>query len=146
MLKALTIAGLALASMTGAASAQGASALGKWMTESGSAQVQIKTCGDRLCGEIVWLKEPLNDQGQPKRDIRNEKEELRGRPLLGLNMLEGFMPAGDPGKWDGGFIYNPEDGKTYKSTMTLESEKTLRVRGYVGVPLFGKTQVWSRVD
>lgn len=47
--------------------------------------------------------------------------------------------------WDEGKIYNPEDGKTYSCKMTLKNPNTLDVRGYVGISLIGKTQVWTRI-
>ncbi|MBM3554032.1 MAG: DUF2147 domain-containing protein [Alphaproteobacteria bacterium] len=133
---------LALALLAWTAPALGAN--GTWLTESGGGQVEIGPCGEALCGRIVWLKEPLDTAGQPKRDKENPDPARRERPILGLAMLEGFRPAGE-NKWADGTIYNPEDGKTYSCTMTLEGNGTLKVRGYVGVPLFGKTQVWTRV-
>lgn len=120
--------------------------LGKWLTESGNAQVEIKVCGDKLCGEIVWLREPLNEQAQPKKDFRNENPSLRERPILGMQILEGFLKSGSNGKWENGTIYNAEDGKIYRANMSLENSNTLRVRGYVGLPLFGKSQTWTRIQ
>lgn len=125
--------------------AQASGVLGRWLTESGNGQVEIKDCAGRLCGHVVWLKEPLNEEGVPKRDRHNPDPALRERPLIGLAMLENFVPDDEPGKWRDGTIYNPEDGKTYSCTLTLQENGTLRVRGYVGLPLFGKTQIWSRV-
>lgn len=126
--------------------AANAAPLGRWLTDGGKAQVEIAPCADKLCGKIVWLAEPLDEQGQPKRDRNNQDEAKRSRPVVGLAMLEGFAAAGEPDKWEGGTIYNPEDGKTYSCTMTLQDADTLRVRGYVGLPLLGKTQVWTRVQ
>lgn len=119
-------------------------ASGVWLTESGSAHVEIGGCGEVLCGKIVWLREPLDTAGQPKTDKENPDPAKRERTILGLAMLDGFRPAGE-GKWGDGTIYNPEDGKTYSCTMSLENDGTLRVRGYVGLPILGKTQVWTRV-
>lgn len=141
----LTATLIALA-FAGAARADEA-VLGKWLTEAGSAQVEIKRCGDKLCGEVVWLKEPLADDGQEKWDAYNPDPTLRSRKILGLSMLSGFVKsAGAAERWEDGTIYNPEDGKTYKCTLTLENPNTLKVRGYVGIPLLGKTQIWNRVQ
>jgi len=120
------------------------SPVGIWLTESGSGHVEIAPCGARLCGKIVWLKEPLTEKGEPKTDGNNPNEAQRQRPILGLAMLEGFVPA-TSGGWEGGTIYNPEDGKTYKCVLALEDSNRLRVRGYVGIPLLGQTQIWTRV-
>jgi len=127
----------------GEASADGAAGL--WQTEGGKSHVQIEPCGERLCGTIVWLEEPLNDDGQAKTDANNPDEALRERPIIGLPLLRNFLPGSEVNVWEGGTIYNPEDGETYKSVMTLLSRDELKVRGYVGLPLFGKSQIWSRV-
>ena len=127
----------------GAASADGATGL--WQTEGGKSHVQIGPCGERLCGTIVWLQEPLDDDGKAKTDANNPDEALRQRPIIGLPLLRGFLPGSEVDVWEGGTIYNPEDGETYKSVMTLLSRDELKVRGYVGLPLFGKSQIWSRV-
>jgi len=58
-------------------------------------------------------------------------------------MLGDFVAAGDR-HWSGGWIYNPDDGNVYSATMTLADDGTLRVNGYVGLSLFGKSEVWTR--
>jgi uncharacterized protein (DUF2147 family) len=66
------------------------------------------------------------------------------RPALGLKILHDFQSeAGEPGTWQGR-IYNRENGKTYDCRMTLDEAGNLQLRAYVGLPLFGKTQVWQR--
>lgn len=123
-----------------------ASPVGLWATEEGRGQVRIAPCGERLCGSIVALKEPLNAEGQPKRDRHNPDAALRDRPLVGLAILQAFVAEADePGKWSGGTIYDPESGKTYKCTLTLQADGTLDVRGYVGLPLLGRSQTWTPV-
>ncbi len=130
---------------------------GTWLTESGNGKVRIAPCGDlpgaggepadQLCGAIVWLKEPLTEAGTPKVDARNPDAALQQRPIIGLPILTGFEPGDEPGVWEGGRIYNPEDGETYKSVITLKDDGArLEVRGYVGLPIFGKTQVWTRSE
>ena len=127
-----------------AAWAQDNSPLGQWITDGGLSRVEVYACGAELCGRIVWLKEPNEEDGTPKVDDENENEALRGRPLMGLDLIAGFVPDGRPGRWLNGNIYNPEDGKTYQCTMRLEDADTLVVRGYVLVPIFGRTQTWTR--
>jgi uncharacterized protein (DUF2147 family) len=121
-------------------------ALGTWATEGGKSHVEIMTCGEKLCGRIIWLKEPMDDEGMPKHDANNPDSELQSRPIIGLPLLANFIAGAEANVWDDGTIYNPEDGETYSSTMTLLNGATLKVRGYVGLPLFGKTQVWTRVN
>lgn len=129
----------------GAAHAQGASPIGTWMTEGGKSHVQISQCGAQLCGRIVWLREPNQPSGQPKVDLKNPDQSKRGQKIVGLQMLWNFNKTSDPNEWDGGRIYNPEDGETYKSTMKLRRDGKLEVRGYVGISLLGKSQYWERV-
>jgi uncharacterized protein (DUF2147 family) len=61
-----------------------------------------------------------------------------------MNLVWGFTHAGD-NVWEGGSIYNPREGKTYKCKMTLENLDTLKVRGFIGISLIGKTNTWIRV-
>ncbi|HUN52804.1 MAG TPA: DUF2147 domain-containing protein [Candidatus Sulfotelmatobacter sp.] len=130
-----------------AAAADGLSPLGVWATEGEKSHVKIEACGDKLCGSVIWLKEPLDDKGREKTDQHNSDEALRARKIVGLAILSGFVPEKDePGVWEDGKIYNPEDGKTYSCTLTVKDASTLRVRGYVGIALLGKTQIWKRVE
>ncbi|MFA7279205.1 MAG: DUF2147 domain-containing protein [Sterolibacterium sp.] len=105
--------------------------------------VWIADCENLLCGHVYWLKKPLSAQGQPKRDKHNPDAALRDRPLCGLKILSGFRRVTES-TWGGGQIYNASDGRTYSSTISLESDGSLRIRGYVGISLFGKTVEWVR--
>lgn len=128
----------------GAHAASAQSATGWWLDQSGRAGILIAPCaGGTLCGEIKWLRIPLNDAGHRKTDIHNVDPALRPRLLCGLPMLGGFTPNG-AGGWRGGWIYDPESGKTYKSVMSLAADGTLHVRGYIGIPLLGRSAVWTR--
>jgi uncharacterized protein (DUF2147 family) len=104
--------------------------------------VWIEDCDGLLCGRIFWLKKPLSG-GIPKRDTHNPDAALQSRPLCGLKILSGFQPARER-HWTAGQIYNPNDGRTFKSTIELEQDGSLRIRGYVGIALFGKTVEWVR--
>lgn len=129
---------------SGARAAPDDGVAGVWLTEEGDARIEIAACGDRVCGHIAWLEEALDDDGEEKLDIHNPDESLRSRPIVGLPLLIGFKPDG-PGQWKDGRIYSPRNGKLYKCTMRLDGPDILRVRGYIGIPLFGQTEVWSRV-
>ena len=105
--------------------------LGKWVTESGDAQVEIYQKGDVVNGKIVWLQ-----KGPETTDKNNKDAKLQSRKLMGVNILSGLSKKKD--KWEGGKIYNPKNGKTYKCSIWLEGDK-LKVRGYLG-----ETQTWKR--
>jgi len=113
-----TVASLAgLVGLCFAASAATAQEVnGQWLTEGGKARVSIASCGARLCGTIVWLREPNDEAGQPKRDVRNVDASKRNRPLIGVPILLGMAREGS-GRWKGE-IYNAEDGKTYTAFLT----------------------------
>jgi uncharacterized protein (DUF2147 family) len=137
------------ASAADAPSAAGDRVLGLWLTEKGDAQVRVERVGDRYQGEIVWLKEPLypadDDQGMAGRtkvDRENPDAARRGRPIIGLRIVEGFRFI--DGEWRDGRIYDPENGKSYKCRMWFEGE-TLRLRGFIGISLLGRSTSWTRV-
>ncbi len=124
--------------------------LGLWSTTDNNSRVEIFKCGDNYCGKIVELKNPnysANDKrgmaGQPKVDRNNPDPDLKTRPLLGLQVLEGFGYSGE-NVWKGGTIYDPDNGKTYKCKMTLTDPKRLEVRGFIGISWLGRTEVWTR--
>jgi uncharacterized protein (DUF2147 family) len=105
--------------------------------------VWIEECDGLLCGRIYWQKKPLSAAGRPKHDRHNPDAALRDRVLCGLTILTGFRRTKE-GAWSAGHIYNPNDGRTYSSTLRLESDGSLRIRGYVGLSLFGRTVEWVR--
>jgi uncharacterized protein (DUF2147 family) len=123
-----------------------ATPVGLWYAEGGAAQVEIRACGDALCGRIVWLRSPLDETGCELRDRRNGTASLRDRPLLGLEVLQGLKPSDAQGQvWTDGTIYDPTGGKTYMCSLTLDGDDRLQLRGYVGIPLLGRTTTWIRV-
>lgn len=119
--------------------------LGVWESGSGKARVKIDRVGEIFTGRIVWLREPLNEEGKPKVDKNNPDEKLRALPLLGYRLLKDFKYAGDL-TWEEGTIYDPENGSTYSCTIKMTDLNTLDVRGFIGVSLFGRTDVWKRVQ
>jgi uncharacterized protein (DUF2147 family) len=140
--------------LASSASAQQSGVMGVWLTASGVAQVKIEPCPDPksgpLCGFIVGLINPKGPDGQvvaPEvaNDYRNENPALRSRKVIGMPLIWGFKPTSDPNTFEGGQIYNGENGKIYTANISLQPDGTLRLRGYVGTPLFGETQVWTRV-
>jgi uncharacterized protein (DUF2147 family) len=116
--------------------------LGFWLTDDGMAKIEIYKKEGKYHGKIIWLKEPNNPDGTPKLDTENPKEELRKRPVLGLDLVKGFVF--EDGVWEDGEIYDPNNGKTYDCRMKLKGNK-LEVRGYIGLSMFGRTVVWTKV-
>jgi uncharacterized protein (DUF2147 family) len=120
-----------------------AAATGWWLDQSGRAGILVAPCGSRLCGHIAWLQQPLDAKNGAKTDLHNPDQTLRRRPLCGLPILGGFVPDDSSG-WTDGWIYDPQLGKTYKSVMHIRPDGTLSLRGYIGIPLFGRSTIWTR--
>jgi uncharacterized protein (DUF2147 family) len=117
--------------------------IGKWLTEKNEAVIQIfKTSNNHYAGKIIWLKEPLDNNGKPKTDIKNPKPELRNRPIMNLVILAGFEFDGK--EWINGIIYDAETGNTYKAKISMENYNKLILRGYIGSPIFGRSTTWTR--
>jgi uncharacterized protein (DUF2147 family) len=129
---------------------QGDAVAGVWTTKGGDSEVKIHRDGGKFFGEIISLKEPnwpADDvggmAGKPKNDRNNPDQTLRNRPVVGIRLMENFIYEGR-NKWDGGRIYDPDCGKTYKCKMALVDTNQLEVHGYVGISLLGRTEVWTR--
>jgi uncharacterized protein (DUF2147 family) len=121
-----------------------ASPLGRWYAEGGAAQVEIAPCGDALCGRVVWLRSPYDENGCMLSDRRNPDRALQDRPMLGLDILRGLRATGD-GAWDGGSIYDPTSGRSYRCMISMAGDDRLLVRGYIGFHVLGRTTTWIRV-
>jgi len=152
-MKRLLLAAL-LCTLASGASAQ-SSVMGTWLTASGKAQVRIEPCPDPkngpLCGFVVGLIEPKGPDGvvvapEVATDFRNSDPALRSRKVMGMPLIWGFKKTSDPAAFDDGQIYNGENGKIYNANISLQPDGKLRLRGYVGSPMFGETQIWTRVN
>lgn len=120
--------------------------IGVWFDSSGDGAVEIYICEDnpnRLCGRIVWLKDPLNAQGVPKHDRYNPKPEHQGRPICGLPVL-GNLGLMRDGSFDGGWIYDPKAGKSYSAALSMKAPDALTVTGYLGVKMLGQSFTWTK--
>jgi uncharacterized protein (DUF2147 family) len=113
---------------------------GYWRTVRHSAIVEIVDCGDGSpCGYLIWADAKYTSD--ETRDVRNKDKSLRDRPLRGLPILWGYDWSGEV--WRGGRLYNPDDGKTFWSSLELVSEDELKVKGCIG-PLC-RQQNWQRL-
>ncbi len=153
-MKRLLIA-LPLMMATLPAAAQSPSVMGTWLTSAKSAQVQLAPCANPaqgpVCGQVVKLIDPKDASGklvapEAVTDVHNADPALRTRKVLGMTLLYGFTKSGEANSFESGTIYNGENGKTYKANINLQSDGTLKVRGYVGSAMFGETQIWTRVQ
>jgi uncharacterized protein (DUF2147 family) len=141
-----TAAAALMVMLATATMASGATPVGRWYAEGGAAQVELRPCGQALCGEVVWLRSPFDENGCILRDRWNPDPALRDHSVMGLEIVRGLVPApGVAARWTGGTIYDPTSGRTYGATLALEGEDRAALRGYLGVPLLGRTTTWVRV-
>lgn len=139
---------LALACSATPAWAQSASPVGLWKNvddETGKtkALIRISDAGGALSGTIERLFVEKNENPQP---VCTECEgPQKGQPIVGLTIISGMKRDGD--KYAGGQILDPGNGKTYRSTIEMiDGGKKLKVRGYIGMPMLGRTQIWLREE
>ena len=118
--------------------------LGIWFNEEKTSKVQIFKEGTKYFAKVVWLKEP-NDKttGKPRVDNLNPDAKLQTVPLLGLVIMKNFVFDGKT-EWEDGTIYDPKNGKTYKCYMWFDSPGKLKIRGYMGVSILGRTTIWTK--
>ena len=132
-----------LAALSIAATAHAADPRGRYLTASGNFEVELAPCGAALCGNVskVIANHSMSRPGETM-------QAADARDPMGLQLLVNFVAEGDaasePKQWRGE-IHNRENGKTYACLMSLDERGDLVLRAYVGLPLFGKTQVWQRL-
>ena len=117
---------------------------GRWLTQKGDGWITIQIVGDSLEGSIAGSPDPKQRE-EREFDDRNPDPNLRTRRLDGLLIMTGFQHAGD-GRWTGGRVYDPNSGKTYKCTVKQLDTNTLKIRGFIGISLFGRSETWTRDD
>lgn len=107
--------------------------VGRWLTQDKEAVIAIEPCGNALCGRIVGV--PLDHPDDP---FPTDNE---GRSQCGLTIIRGGVLAGDQ-EW-AIQITDPRNGKIYSARIWLGEQRRLHVRGYIGIPLLGRTEVWT---
>lgn len=112
--------------------------VGKWITADKSVIVQIIKVDQKYIGKIVWGKQ------KNRKDHKNPDETKRNKYLLNSLILTNFEHDGD-NEYSNGEIYDPNSGKTYSSNLELVNHNKLKVQGYVGLTMFGRSSVWTRV-
>jgi uncharacterized protein (DUF2147 family) len=123
-----------------AADAQQQQILGRWLTEPRSGVIEISVAADGdLQGRIIGGDSPN------RIDTKNPDPTKRSERLLGQLILKQMKYDGS-GHWSGGSIYDPDSGRTYSCRFELLEQDRLKVRGFLGLSLLGRTQVWTRFN
>lgn len=120
---------------------------GIWWNKDKDAKIRIYYSSGMYWGQIHWLKNPIDTvTNKPKLDKNNPDDTKKTRPVMGLLILKNLVWDDDDQEWDDGDIYDPKSGNTYSLTCTLKDKNNLELRGYLGISLLGRTDVWARTD
>lgn len=137
MKKYLTLCIAFLFALTVNAQKQNAASIsGEWQTSAIDGKVLIYEKEGKYYGKLVWINTPAKDNNNPDATQRNND-------LLGTVILKNLMFNGDD-KWENGAVYDPKSGKVYWCTVRLKDAHTLELRGFVGISLLGRTELWTR--
>jgi len=113
--------------------------LGQFWTDQKEGKVEIFRKDSKYFGKILWRKEARKDTENPDKNLQN-------RNVVGITFLKDFTFDGTD-EWVGGSVYSIDNGGTYSGKIWLEDNgKTLKMRGYVGISLFGRTATLTRVE
>lgn len=110
--------------------------VGLYWSPKKDAKIEIYKKGEQYFGKSVWV-------ANPRKDIKNPSESLKTRDVLGIELLTNFIYNG--GVYTDGTIYDPESGKTYDCKITPIGQD-LKIRGYIGISLLGRTEVFKRIN
>lgn len=103
--------------------------------------IQLNESNGRVSGKIIKVLDPQ----QAKAVCTKCPGSLKNKPVEGLQILSGLKADGN-NKWNDGKLVDPESGKTYSGKITLsDNGQSLDLRGYVGTPMFGRSQTWKRI-
>ncbi|MCP4177027.1 MAG: DUF2147 domain-containing protein [bacterium] len=116
--------------------------VGFWETKGNDSVVNIFKNQDKYFGEIVWLNNSYSKYGLPVKDAYNPNKKESKKPLLGKVILKNFVSKCN-NTLKGGTVYDPHNGKTYKCIIEADGN-LLKVKGYIGIPFFGSTEIWKR--
>lgn len=97
-------------------------------------------------GKVEWINKPYHKDGSLRLDVKNPIPELRHVPCSQLVILTNLCYNSETQTWENGVVYNPQDGKKYSAYMEFESDKKLRVRGYWGISMLGRTMYWDKIE
>jgi uncharacterized protein (DUF2147 family) len=108
-----------------------------------TALIRITDSGGELTGKIEKLFRTPEEDQNPKCVLCTDAR--KDQPILGMTILDGLKKDGD--EYNGGQILDPKNGKVYKSKLTVrDGGRKLEVRGYIGMPMLGRSQMWLRQE
>ncbi len=138
-----SLAAIAVISLCTSVPAHANEERGTWLNTAGKGKIVLRECGEMsLCGQIVWLKDALDEKGQPWRDLLNPDPKLRTRPVVGVDVLIGTKKIA-PMTWQGQ-IYDPEVGKIYYLKHLKVGKDKVEIKGCLSSGWPCRTKYWTR--
>lgn len=122
--------------------------LGKWMSEEKNLEVEIFKDGNQYKSTVVWFDDS-DDKNIPmalRYDTKNPDKNLRGRKVIGLEVMNGLVYNAEDDEWQSGRIYDASTGKDWNVKAWLNKVGILKVRGYWHFPIFGETMSFNKVQ
>jgi uncharacterized protein (DUF2147 family) len=118
--------------------------VGEWWTDNNEGRIRFSKDPDgTLRGTTTCCVPKVSSADHPAHDLHNPNPKQRGRSTVGIVLI--WKLAYEDGEYTGGYVYNPRDGKTYRFAAKVIDRDTVKIRGYMGIPLFGQSQIWKRV-
>jgi uncharacterized protein (DUF2147 family) len=118
--------------------------IGEWWTENNEGRIRFTRDKDGTYrGTTTCCVPATPTKDHPARDLYNPNPKLRGRSTVGIVLI--WKLTYEDGEYNDGYVYNPRDGDTYRFEAKILDRNTLKIRGYMGIPLLGQSQIWKRV-
>ncbi|MBO0934324.1 DUF2147 domain-containing protein [Fibrella aquatilis] len=127
---------LCVSSQLAVAQAAADKILGQYLSPKKDGKIEVYKVGETYFGKVV-------SGNNPRKDVNNPNPALRTRDLLGMVFLTNFTYK--DGEYSNGEIYDPENGKTYSCKMWLD-KGNLKVRGYIGLSILGRTETFTKIN
>jgi len=121
--------------------------VGKWISIQGNVIIQVFKDSYAFKGKVIWFRD-TDDKSRPmnsRTDIHNPDVNLQSRKILGLDVLEGLTYTARGNRWENGRIYDVKTGRVWSSTIWMESEDLLKVRGFWHFEFIGRTMNFRRL-
>lgn len=118
---------------------------GIWWNEEKTSKIKVEKKDGKFIGTVVYMIPEKYVNGKPPVDDKNPDVKLQSRPVVGLQILSGFVFDAGKKEWKSGTIYDPKSGKTYDCYAWFESNDLLKLKGFVmGMRWLGKSSEWYR--
>ena len=119
---------------------------GIWWNDTKTSKIEVKEENGKLIGTVIYINPDKYVNGEPEKDFNNPDTKLRTKSRLGLQILSGLKYNSADKEWQGGRIYDPDNGKTYDCFAWFEDNSdVLNIKGYVvGIKWLGRSTAWTR--